>query len=111
METLLKKIQHELINEINKRALNENRIIDCLLQIHIAKEKNKFGFKINEIENVIERSKNLKNINIIGLMGMATFSKNQDDIKNFPQINATIQQTNQIDDKKNMDYGSEQRYW
>ena len=91
----------KLINEINKRALNENRIIDCLLQIHIAKEKNKFGFKINEIENVIERSKNLKNINIIGLMGMATFSKNQDDIKKeFQNLNKEFEK------KKSKDFNT-----
>ena len=91
----------KLINEINKRALNENRIIDCLLQIHIAKEKNKFGFKINEIENVIERSKNLKNINIIGLMGMATFSKNQDDIKKeFENLNKEFEK------KKSKDFNT-----
>ena len=91
----------KLMNEINKRALNENRVIDCLLQIHIAKEKNKFGFKINEIKNVIEKSKNLKNINIIGLMGMATFSQNQDDIKKeFQNLNKEFEK------KKSKDFNT-----
>ena len=91
----------KLMNEINKRALNENRVIDCLLQIHIAKEKNKFGFKINEIKNVIEKSKNLKNINIIGLMGMATFSQNQDDIKKeFQNLNKEFEK------KKSQDFNT-----
>ena len=91
----------KLMNEINKRALNENRVIDCLLQIHIAKEKNKFGFKNNEKKNVIEKSKNLKNINIIGLMGMATFSQNQDDIKKeFQNLNKEFEK------KKSQDFNT-----
>ena len=71
----------KLLKEINKRAKQNNRIINCLLQVHIAKENTKFGFKIEEINRVIEESKECKNIIIKGLMAMATFT---DDIK---QIN------------------------
>ena len=71
----------KLLKEINKRAKQNNRIIDCLLQVHIAKENTKFGFKIEEINKTIEEAKELKNITIKGLMAMATFT---DEIK---QIN------------------------
>ena len=71
----------KLLQEINKRAKQNNRIIDCLLQVHIAKENTKFGFKIEEINKTIEEAKELKNITIKGLMAMATFT---DEIK---QIN------------------------
>jgi|TARA_B110000914_G_scaffold18816_1_gene14298 pyridoxal phosphate enzyme (YggS family) len=72
----------KLMKEINKRAFNENRIIDCLIQIHIANEENKFGFKIHEINNVLDLAKDLKNINIKGLMGMGTYTDDLDIINN-----------------------------
>ena len=64
----------KLLNEINKRALQNNRIIDCLLQVHIATESSKFGFGINEVESTLNQAKEFKHIRIIGLMGMATFT-------------------------------------
>ena len=64
----------KLLQEIDKRAAENNRIIDCLLQVHIAKETTKFGFGIEEVKQVIEKSKRFKKINIKGLMGMATFT-------------------------------------
>ena len=70
----------KLLQEINKRAEQNNRIIDCLLQVHIATEKTKFGFYINEIENAIKESNKFKNINIKGLMGMATLTNNTEQI-------------------------------
>ena len=76
----------KLIKEINKRANNEKRVINCLIQVHIAQEKNKFGFNINEIDDIIKYSKNLENINIVGLMGMATFTKNTDIINKEFQV-------------------------
>lgn len=68
----------KLIKEINKRANNEKRVINCLIQVHIAEEKNKFGFNINEIDDIIKYSEDLDNVNIVGLMGMATFTQNID---------------------------------
>lgn len=62
----------KILKEIDKRAKIDNRIIDCLLQIKIAKEENKFGFKHKEVDKIITLSKELKNIQIRGLMGMAT---------------------------------------
>lgn len=64
----------KLLKEINKRAEQNNRIIDCLLQVHIATERSKFGIGIEEVENALIHAKKFKNIKIIGLMGMATFT-------------------------------------
>ena len=78
----------KLIQEINKRANQNNRIIDCLLQVHIATESTKFGFNIEEIEKVISIAKEYTNIKIKGLMGMATFTNNSKQInKEFKSIN------------------------
>ena len=73
----------KLLEEINKQALKNNRIIDCLLQIHIAEEETKFGLNEDELEDLLvsESFKNLNNIKIVGLMGMATFTENQIQIK------------------------------
>ena len=67
----------KLLKEIEKRAKQNNRIIDCLLQVHIAQESSKFGFAINEIQHVIKDVEQFKNIKITGLMGMATFTNNK----------------------------------
>ncbi|MDW8850589.1 YggS family pyridoxal phosphate-dependent enzyme [Flavobacterium sp. MMLR14_040] len=73
----------KLLQEINKQALKNNRVIDCLLQIHIAEEETKFGLDENELNELISSSKfkELKNIRTLGLMGMATFTENQNQIK------------------------------
>jgi len=67
----------KLLNEIDKRAEQNKRIIDCLLQVHIAQESSKFGFGINEIQQVIKDAVQFNNIKIVGLMGMATFNNNK----------------------------------
>lgn len=66
----------KLLKEINKRASQNDRTIDCLLQVHIAKEDTKFGFAKEEIFDLINSNEidNLKNIRITGLMGMATYT-------------------------------------
>ena len=73
----------KLLEEINKQALKNNRIIDCLLQIHIAEEETKFGLNEDELKELLvsESFINLNNIKVIGLMGMATFTENQNQIK------------------------------
>ena len=63
-----------LLKEINKQALKNNRIIDCLLQIHIAKEETKFGLDEKELHELSQLHE-LKNIRITGLMGMASFTE------------------------------------
>ena len=64
----------KLLIEINKQAKRYNRIIKCLLQVHISKEKSKFGLNRNNLDSIIEFSKSLNNIDVCGLMGMATFT-------------------------------------
>ena len=73
----------KLLEEINKQANKYNRVIDCLLQIHIAEEETKFGLNESELNDVLQSEifKKLENIRIVGLMGMATFTKNQVQIK------------------------------
>ena len=72
----------KLMKEINKRAEQNKRVIDCLLQVHIASESTKFGFGINEINNILFEAKKFSNINIIGLMGMATFTDDKRKVNN-----------------------------
>lgn len=73
-----------LLEAINKEAVKNNRVIDCLLQFHIAKEETKFGLDIEEAEEMLKSDsyKNLNNINIIGVMGMATFTDDVNQIRN-----------------------------
>ena len=73
----------KLLKEINKRAEQNDRVINCLLQIHIAEEQTKFGFSEEEVQNLLnsDEYKALENINVIGLMGMATFTDNNDQVK------------------------------
>lgn len=82
----------KLLHEINKEAQKNNRVIDCLLQIFIAEEESKFGLDEKELTEILssEEFKKLKNIRIIGLMGMATFTENQDQIKKEFQNLKTI---------------------
>ena len=69
----------KLLKEINKQALKHNRIINCLLQFHIATEETKFGLNMDEAEEILlcEDFKKLNNIRISGVMGMATFTSDE----------------------------------
>lgn len=73
----------KLLEEINKQAKKNNRIIDCLLQIYIAKEESKFGLDEEELDEILASATfhEMKNIRIVGLMGMATFTDNQNQIR------------------------------
>lgn len=72
----------KLLQEIDKQAKKNNRIIDCLLQFHIAKEETKYGFDLEDVTPLIEKElKELQNINIKGVMGMATFTDNEAIVK------------------------------
>jgi len=68
------------LKEINKQAHKHNRVINCLLQVRIAKEETKFGLTIDEVANILnsDELKSFTNVKISGLMGMATFTKNED---------------------------------
>lgn len=73
----------KLLQEINKQGKKNNRIIDCLLQIHIAEEETKFGLDEEELASLVSSNEiqELKNIRIVGLMGMATFTDNKEQVK------------------------------
>lgn len=81
----------KLLKEINKQALKHNRKINCLLQMHIAQEQTKFGLNEAELFEIIGSDEfvNLKNVNVKGLMGMATFTDNEKQIhKEFSYLNS-----------------------
>ncbi|MCF6142000.1 YggS family pyridoxal phosphate-dependent enzyme [Flavobacterium sp. K77] len=86
----------KLLQEINKQALKNNRIIDCLLQIYIAEEESKFGLDEDELTSLLSSNEfeELKNIQIVGLMGMATFTDRKDQIKKeFTQLKTIFEKT------------------
>lgn len=92
----------KLLEEINKQALKNNRIVDCLLQIHIAEEDTKFGLDEIELSEILKQvqndKENFKNIRIVGLMGMATFTDNLNQIeKEFKQLKTIFDKYKQID--------------
>ena len=77
-----------LLKEINKQSLKNNRKIDCLLQVHIADEETKFGFDENDLKEFLNPGNpesdlpKFKNIRLRGLMGMATFTDDEEKIRN-----------------------------
>lgn len=75
--------REKLLKEINKQAQKNNRVIDCLLQIHIAQENTKFGLDEEELQTLIAQNPKEKypNIRLIGLMGMATFTNEEAQIR------------------------------
>ena len=78
----------KLLNEIDKQSKKINRIINVLIQVHIAKERTKSGFSYDEAEILLSKKNNLKNINIIGLMGMSTFTSDKKIISDeFKKLN------------------------
>lgn len=72
----------KLLIEINKQGEKLNKKISCLLQIYIAKEETKFGLNEAELENIIQRLPQLPNVQIVGMMGMASFSSDPQIVKN-----------------------------
>jgi len=74
---------YKLLEEINKQAVKSGKIVNCLLQVHIAKEETKFGFSAEELLDTMAEGdwKNLNNIQICGLMGMATYTDNKEQIR------------------------------
>jgi PLP dependent protein len=71
----------KLLKEINKQAAKCNRVIDCLLQIHIAQEETKFGMDAAELEQAVAGICGLANVRIFGLMGMASFSDDMEKVR------------------------------
>jgi hypothetical protein len=74
---------YKLLAEIDKQAEKAGKIVNCLLQIHIAAEETKFGFSESELLEMLRAGewKALKNIQLCGLMGMATFTENREQIR------------------------------
>jgi len=73
----------KLLTEINKQALKNNRTINCLLQFHIATEQSKYGLTFEEVREILESDVfvELQNISITGVMGMATFTENENQVR------------------------------
>lgn len=73
----------KLLKEINKEAQKSNRVINCLLQVYIAREETKFGFSLEELKETVESQefKVLNNVLICGVMGMATYSPDETLVK------------------------------
>ncbi len=74
----------KLLVEVNKQAQKYNRVIDCLLQFHIASEESKFGLNYDEVFELLNSTEftSLKNIRICGVMGMATFTAEENLLRN-----------------------------
>ncbi len=84
----------KLLKEINKQSEKINKITNCLLQIHIAQEETKFGLDENELNEIIGEFENLKmkNVNIVGLMGMASFTNDENQIRKEFKYLKSLQQ-------------------
>lgn len=90
---------YKLLAEVNKQAAKVNRIIPCLLQMHIAQEETKFGFSFEECKEMLDAGewKELRNIRISGLMGMATNTDSKEQIdKEFRSLNTFFKEIKQI---------------
>jgi PLP dependent protein len=74
----------KLLKELNKQALKSQRIIKLLLQVHIAEEETKFGLNAHELNEIInsDELRELKNVEVVGLMGMASFTENKEQVRN-----------------------------
>ena len=109
----------KLLKEINRQAVRWRKNINCLLQIHIAEEETKFGLDEKELEEVfhfVQNDKNgMTNIKVVGLMGMATFTDNQEQIKKefqylksifdkYKSLNTTNYQLNTLSTGMSGDY-------
>ena len=89
----------KLLKEINKQAEKHNRIIDCLLQIKIASEDSKFGMTAIEASKILQSTEfsELKNVSVKGVMGMATFTDDHEQIKKeFKYLKQTFEALKQL---------------
>jgi pyridoxal phosphate enzyme (YggS family) len=87
----------KLLKEINKQGEKINRVIHILLQVHIAKEETKFGLDENEFNLIIHELGSLKNIRVMGLMGMASFTEDKEQLrKEFQYLNGLFVTHNQL---------------
>ena len=78
-----------LLTEINKQGAKNNRVIDVLIQLHIAEESSKFGFSYDEAASLFSNENQFPNVRIVGLMGMATFTEDKTQItREFETLSA-----------------------
>ena len=80
----------KLLNEIQKQALINDRIIECLIQVRIAVEETKFGILPSELNPILEKASTYPNIKIKGLMGMGSFTSNKEQIRSEFKILANL---------------------
>ena len=71
----------KLIKEIHKQGLKNDRVISCLLQVHIATETTKFGLLADEVASLMKESLEFDHVRVVGLMGMASFTENKEQIR------------------------------
>lgn len=96
-----------LLKEINKRAAQNERIIDCLLQMHIAEEDTKFGLDEKELYEILENEelKSFENIKLVGLMGMATFTENENQVRSeFKKLKTLFDKIKSNYNTENIDF-------
>lgn len=96
----------KLLKEINKQASRNERVINCLLQMHIAQEEQKFGFEESSLFEMLQSDEfaSLGNIKITGLMGMATFTNDEDQVRSeFKSLKKTFENVRTQFDHPNMD--------
>jgi pyridoxal phosphate enzyme (YggS family) len=87
-----------LANEIDKNGKKHYKSINCLIQIKISKEESKFGLNIGELDSFYNEVKTFKNINIVGLMGMATFTNDKELINDeFKEMEKLFKKMKAID--------------
>jgi len=85
--------REKVLKEINKQGSKNNRVIRCLLQVHIAQEETKFGFAADELEALVAENLQEKypHVNVVGLMGMASNTSNSTEVKKeFAQLKTTF---------------------
>lgn len=108
VDTIQSVDSEKLIREINKEAAKHNRTIKVLLQVKIAEEESKFGLDINEAKDIFEQylSGEFQNIEITGLMGMATFTDDKDQVKKeFLNLKNLFDELNQLKKLKTLSMG------
>ena len=97
----------KLANEINKQAFQNNRIIPCLLQVHIAKEQSKFGFDSEDLIELVKAGEfnQLVQLKICGLMGMATFTSNMEQIRGeYKKLKQVFDEIRALETSSNFDF-------
>ena len=90
----------KLASEINKQGEKNNRVINCLIQIKISKDDTKYGVSFEEFDQFYKHINSLKYINVVGLMGMASLTNNEDVIKDeFKSISLLYNELKLVDKK------------